>query len=533
MQKRGKCKIDIKYIEDDRKRSDTLYKRRRGLIKKAHELSVICGLKISIVCTDFERTCFSFSNDERLDYNLERVLGSINKPVWLTRFFPEDYPFSSVKGETKEKVLFGRKIDEIEANESKKTSTTIDLPTTPTQFSSGKESLLSKRGLPDLLTTTSISQQEQQDNLDFLAFQKRLKIDKKEELDRTSIDLETPENLHSKSFFFNLNPKFLKSNGQIPREEFEDHLVVSLRKTIDELKRDDDLINHYLKIDPTCFEKLETFRTEINQMTLSKMIYLDCLFLRYFIAFYFSTEAKQPFDRLKKIPPAQIFKVISQVKSVEIDKINEIFLMVLLAKIKPKRNFDFLEEASKIEFCSKLYSIKRVHVKRMMVGKVSSEGKNNKMKTQVEKLKKNPMKLQAPSSIILQELFEKHQCSFVVMQDNWLVMTINEIIGMCKMQLLSNMFLDNLPKYDFKKVAAVVSKTDHKGIPFLKEVLELERKKNLRDLSEKTASIAGNFMDLLGPGAAEKQFSDSNSQVSGFSFNFSQNNGPPSTFFDF
>ena len=100
----GKSKIQIKYIANDKKRADTLYKRRKGLIKKAYELSVVCGLKISIVCTDFKKTCFTYSNDERLAFDVSEMLSEISSPVWLTRFNDSDYPFSSVKGEIKEKV---------------------------------------------------------------------------------------------------------------------------------------------------------------------------------------------------------------------------------------------------------------------------------------------------------------------------------------------------------------------------------------------------------------------------------------------
>ena len=114
-----KSKIPIKYIEDSSKRSvrlyskfffffiefihfstnhlsyflrltkkHTLYKRKRGLIKKAHELSVMCGLKVSIFCTDFDSSCFTFCNDERLMMDPKQVFKDLEKPINITRFDP-------------------------------------------------------------------------------------------------------------------------------------------------------------------------------------------------------------------------------------------------------------------------------------------------------------------------------------------------------------------------------------------------------------------------------------------------------------
>ena len=110
----GKSKIEIKYIPKKRKRNvsfnpsltillllgtflivyeDALYKRRRGLVKKAHELSVICGMSISIVCTDFENTCFTFCNDKRLEVDLPPILKLSKGQISLTQFEPSQVNF--------------------------------------------------------------------------------------------------------------------------------------------------------------------------------------------------------------------------------------------------------------------------------------------------------------------------------------------------------------------------------------------------------------------------------------------------------
>ena len=62
-------------------------------MKKAHELSVICGMKISIICTDFNRTCFCYSNDKRLDWDLKKLFKDVQRPMWLTQFSDSDVKF--------------------------------------------------------------------------------------------------------------------------------------------------------------------------------------------------------------------------------------------------------------------------------------------------------------------------------------------------------------------------------------------------------------------------------------------------------
>ena len=104
--------MDIEYIENDKRRSvshsplplcqlihlncllilvkDTFYKRRKGLIKKAYEISVMCGAKISIICTDFQKNCFTFCNSGRLEFDLKKVFGGIGSSIWLTSFDESD-----------------------------------------------------------------------------------------------------------------------------------------------------------------------------------------------------------------------------------------------------------------------------------------------------------------------------------------------------------------------------------------------------------------------------------------------------------
>ena len=48
-QKMGRRKIEIKLIENHTKRQVTYSKRRDGILKKAHELSVLCDANISLI----------------------------------------------------------------------------------------------------------------------------------------------------------------------------------------------------------------------------------------------------------------------------------------------------------------------------------------------------------------------------------------------------------------------------------------------------------------------------------------------------
>lgn len=61
----GRQKITIQKIKDDRIRQVTFYKRKRGLIKKAMELSVLCGVKLFLAISDKNEKLTIFSTDVR------------------------------------------------------------------------------------------------------------------------------------------------------------------------------------------------------------------------------------------------------------------------------------------------------------------------------------------------------------------------------------------------------------------------------------------------------------------------------------
>lgn len=60
----GRRKIEISFIENERKRQVTLTKRKQGLMKKAHELSVLCGCELALVMFDTKQKLYQYGSTE-------------------------------------------------------------------------------------------------------------------------------------------------------------------------------------------------------------------------------------------------------------------------------------------------------------------------------------------------------------------------------------------------------------------------------------------------------------------------------------
>jgi MADS-box transcription factor len=58
----GRGKIEIKKIENPTSRQVTFSKRRGGLMKKAHELSVLCDAEIAVIIFSSTGKLFEFSS---------------------------------------------------------------------------------------------------------------------------------------------------------------------------------------------------------------------------------------------------------------------------------------------------------------------------------------------------------------------------------------------------------------------------------------------------------------------------------------
>ncbi|KAK6583476.1 hypothetical protein PZA11_004552 [Diplocarpon coronariae] len=60
----GRRKIEIKAIKDDRNRSVTFLKRKGGLFKKAHELSVLCSVDVAVVIFGNNKKLYEYSSSD-------------------------------------------------------------------------------------------------------------------------------------------------------------------------------------------------------------------------------------------------------------------------------------------------------------------------------------------------------------------------------------------------------------------------------------------------------------------------------------
>lgn len=60
----GRRKIKIEFIRDDRRRQVTLNKRKQGLMKKAHELSVLCGCELALILFDSKNKLYQYGSGE-------------------------------------------------------------------------------------------------------------------------------------------------------------------------------------------------------------------------------------------------------------------------------------------------------------------------------------------------------------------------------------------------------------------------------------------------------------------------------------
>lgn len=75
----GRNKIDITFIQEPRKRQVTLNKRKTGLIKKAYELSVLCGCEVALVVRDEKNQSYLYGSEDA-NATFQRQLDSNEQP---------------------------------------------------------------------------------------------------------------------------------------------------------------------------------------------------------------------------------------------------------------------------------------------------------------------------------------------------------------------------------------------------------------------------------------------------------------------
>lgn len=59
----GRKKIEVNLIENQVSRRATFKQRLCGLLKKIHDLGVLCGVKVNFLCSDTDNNLIYYSNN--------------------------------------------------------------------------------------------------------------------------------------------------------------------------------------------------------------------------------------------------------------------------------------------------------------------------------------------------------------------------------------------------------------------------------------------------------------------------------------
>ena len=75
----GKKKIQISKIQDEKACQLTFYKRRKGVLKKAMELALLCGVDVFLTIIDLKQTFTFFTSSGTPKEFVERNLSRLNR----------------------------------------------------------------------------------------------------------------------------------------------------------------------------------------------------------------------------------------------------------------------------------------------------------------------------------------------------------------------------------------------------------------------------------------------------------------------
>ncbi|KAL5718420.1 hypothetical protein ACHQM5_011324 [Ranunculus cassubicifolius] len=107
-------KTQVKRIENSTSRQVTFSKRRKGLVKKAHELSVLCDAEVSLIVFSARGKLYEFSNSRRL---LGEGLSSCTTEELVNLENQLERSLSVIR-KRKEQLIM-EKIDQLKENERK------------------------------------------------------------------------------------------------------------------------------------------------------------------------------------------------------------------------------------------------------------------------------------------------------------------------------------------------------------------------------------------------------------------------------
>ena len=282
-----KTELKLELIEDSLKRSGVFFRRRGGLMKKACELSKLCGVEVGVVFTDLKGHVHSFKTHEKIHLDASRLLE--NNPMKKRKkksfeYSESDYPFMKVSKMTRE-------VKEL----------CVNLENSP---SDSNNQLLRKRSLNWL---DKLNKQPDEGRSEP---KKHLKID---QIQNQNEDKKI-ENFKEKTS--NLSA-FQNSGGEENPSEYKyDHFhSVNLKEMIIKLdKGTHRMAKKFQKQSPSTqfLKELKVFHQLSNEYANSKidLNFEEFWFWRVIIASYFSEQDSLLIQSLRKIPLTQITELL-------------------------------------------------------------------------------------------------------------------------------------------------------------------------------------------------------------------------------
>nr|AMS35026.1 APETALA-like protein [Cornus officinalis] len=146
----GRGKVQLKRIENKINRQVTFSKRRGGLLKKAHEISVLCDAEVALIVFSTKGKLFEYSTDSCMEKILERYERYSYAERQLTVYdpeSPENWALEHVKLKAKIEILernhrhyMGEDLDSLSLKELQNLEQQLD--TALKRIRSGKNQLM-------------------------------------------------------------------------------------------------------------------------------------------------------------------------------------------------------------------------------------------------------------------------------------------------------------------------------------------------------------------------------------------------------
>lgn len=86
----GRKKIEISYMENEANRKATFKARIGGLVKKLHDLSVLCGIQATLVVTDTDSNLVTYSSSNEIQLLVKDTFNSNKNDFKVTVYTDKD-----------------------------------------------------------------------------------------------------------------------------------------------------------------------------------------------------------------------------------------------------------------------------------------------------------------------------------------------------------------------------------------------------------------------------------------------------------